>query len=70
MKEIQKIRQKEIGELKRELKTLQEKLLTLNFDKEISSFKKTHQVRQCRRKIARILTILQEKSSEEPKIKK
>jgi len=61
MKESKKIRQKSIGEVKRELDQFREKLVNLRFEKETGSLKKVHQLRQAKKQIARLITIIHEK---------
>jgi len=62
MKDIDKIRQKDIEELKKDLNLLREKLAHLNFDKEMGTLKKFHQIHQTKQKIAQTFTILKEKT--------
>ncbi len=67
MKEAQKIRQKSIQENKKELDQLYEKLINLNFEKETGRLKKVHQIKQAKKQIARLLTIIQEEENKEKK---
>lgn len=69
MKETQKIRQKSLPEIKKDLKALKERLMTLSFEKETGSLKKNHEVKQTRKKIAQILTILKENEKKAKKSK-
>jgi len=70
MKEAQKIRQKNTQENKKELDQLYEKLINLNFEKETGRLKKVHQIKQAKKQIARLLTIIQEdkKKSRQEKV--
>jgi len=67
MKEAQKIRQKSIAENKRDLAVLREKLMNLNFEKQTGTLKKTHQIRQAKRQIARLINIIQEQETKKDK---
>lgn len=64
MKEIVKLRQKHISELQKELHKAKEELLRLRFEKTMGTLKKTHLLRQTRRKIARLLMLLKENTSQ------
>ena len=67
MKETQQLRQKSINELKKELAKARETLIKLRFEKETGVLKKTHLLKTFRKKIARLLSIIQERESEETK---
>jgi large subunit ribosomal protein L29 len=60
MKEAKKIRQKNIKENEQELDRFYEKLVNLNFEKETGTLRKVHQIKQTKKQIARLLTIIQE----------
>ncbi len=61
MNSTDKIRQKGIEELKKDLNLLREKLAHLNFNKEMGSLKKFHQIKETKKNIAQNLTIIKEK---------
>ncbi len=67
MKEAKKIRQKNIKENERELGQLYERLVNLSFEKETGTLKKVHQIKQAKKQIARLLTIIQEEKKYETK---
>ncbi len=55
------LRELSIPELKEKLKELREELLNLRFQKSINQLENPMRIRQVKRDIARILTILREK---------
>jgi large subunit ribosomal protein L29 len=61
---IKELRQKSIDELKNIVSEKREKLRQLRFDLAAGKVKNVREIRKIRRDIARILTVLKEKSSE------
>ena len=56
-----KLRDKQIEDLSKELSGLLRKRLQLSMAKVSGEFSKTHEIKQVRKNIARILTIIEEK---------
>lgn len=56
------LRKKERGELEKLLKDLREKLAKLKFDLSLGKLKNVREIRQTKKDIARVLTILREKT--------
>lgn len=56
-----KLRDKQIEDLSKELSGLLRKRLQLSMSKASGEFSKTHEIKQVRKNIARILTIIEEK---------
>jgi large subunit ribosomal protein L29 len=67
MKKNAQLRQKDIPELKKDVKNLRKKLVNLKFERETGSLKKVHQIKQNKRELARLVTILSEKEKETKK---
>lgn len=61
-KELQELRDKGTSDLLKELLTAQKKLTELSFSRAFLKIKNYHEITSSRKKIARIWTILQEKS--------
>lgn len=65
MKKNAQLRQKTTPELKKEVKNLHKKLVNLKFERETGSLKKVHQIKQTKKSLARLMTIVSEKEKKQ-----
>ncbi|KAF0093836.1 MAG: large subunit ribosomal protein L29 [Puniceicoccaceae bacterium 5H] len=60
--ETKELREHPVAELEKQLRDLQEKLLKARLDKLTGQLEKTHLLKEYRRDIARLLTVINEKN--------
>ena len=65
MSKLKELRSKSVDELRAEVTELQKDLFYLRFQKKMNQLKETHRLRECKKQVARVMTLLAEKINQQ-----